>query len=612
MDLKQYLHIIRKWTWLILLGAILGGFAAYLFSNYQEPIYRSTAKVLVSQPSRDQLSDFGYISGYQMVLTYSELLMTSPVLNKASEKLNTQVTSDMVSVQQVRDTNILSVSVEDTDPNRAANIANMLIEVLVQQNEDLQASRFSASEESLHSQIEVVQNQITSLQAEITNVSEENLQTQMANVEGQISSLQSDIVDLQIKIAALETREETRPYQPTPTLAPETLSQIQENRLDLQQKQGMLNLYQELYFNLLSSDSSGNPILTSGAGSNQYQSTLALYQQIYANLLSDYEAVRLSRMENTTTVVSVEPATPKMQPIRPKPVTNTLLGSVAGLMLASGLVFLIEYLDDTVKSPDELSRFSSIPIIGYLPSLNQSKLNGKNQSNVYVQENPRSPAAEAYRSLRTNIEFAGIANQTKTIMITSASPQEGKSTTAVNLASILVQGGKKVVLLDADLRRPFIHRFYKFSNRVGLSEYFRGEVSLESTFNYVDPSRRLIAIPSGKLPPNPAELLGTEQMSALLQQLELISDYIIIDSPPLVVTDPVILATKVDGVLLVIQPGVTRISSVRASIDQLERAQARVLGIALNNITRQNAYYYASYYQQDYYAPDEEEARSLN
>jgi len=255
---------------------------------------------------------------------------------------------------------------------------------LVKQNEELQSSRFSASEESLRSQIEVVQNQISSLQTELAAVSEKNLQTQLINVEEQISILQDEIVALQLNISELQIREEVPSYLPTPTLVPETLSRIQQLQLDFDQKQGMLNLYQELYFNLISASSDGNTSSISGYSSNQYQSTLALYQQIYANLLSDYEAVRLSRLENTATVVSVEPAIPNLQPIRPKPVSNSLLGAVVGLIISGGTVFLIEYLDDTVRIPDEISRFSSIPIIGYLPTIQLSGLNGKNTSIVYV------------------------------------------------------------------------------------------------------------------------------------------------------------------------------------------------------------------------------------
>jgi capsular exopolysaccharide synthesis family protein len=602
MELKQYFYIARKWFWLLILGLILGGGAAFLFSYLQEPIYRSTDKVLISQPSQEPLSDYGYLSGQQLVMTYSELLLTAPVLEEASIRVDYKISATEITVQQIRDTNILSVSVEDTNPERASLIANTIIQVLVEQNEELQTSRFAASEESLRSQIEVVQQQITTLQEQIESETEENIQTQIENIEKQISILQNDIVALQLEISSLELSDIVESWEETPTLTPETVTQIHQLKLNLSQQEGMLNLYQQLYFNLVSSDTNGtSPIRGNTPSTDQYQSTLALYQQIYTNLLRDYEAARLSRLENTTTLVSVEPAVPDFKPIRPKPVTNTLLGMVVGLMLTGGIVFIVEYLDDTIKSPEEISRIVSTSIIGYVPNIQTSSLNGHSKNSVYTLENPRSPTAEAFRSLRTNIEFAGVANPLKSFIITSTGPQEGKSTVAANLAAIMVQGGKRVILVDADMRRPFIHRLYKFENRLGLSEFFRNEVSLTDTFNYVDSTNQLIAIPSGKLPPNPAELLNSVKMEELLRELETLADYIILDCPPLAVTDPVVLSSKVDGTLFVVQPTVTKLHSMSIALDQLERAQARVIGIVMNNINRQSSYYYQSYYQSNYY-----------
>lgn len=599
MELRQYFQIIRKWLWLLVLGAILGGGASYLFSIYQQPVYQSTAKVMVSQPSRDQLSDLGYLSGQQLVLTYSELLLTSPVLNEVSQYLDTDVTSNMITVQQVRDTNILSVKVEDINPDRAAIIANLLIDVLVRQNEALQASRFSASEESLKSQIEVVQGQIAALEEQIASATEENLQTQLVSVEEQISILQNDVVALQLNISELQS-------QIDQGINLENQGQLQQYQLDLDQKQSMLDLYQELYFNLISYDTGDTSSVFSGSGySSQYQGTLALYQQIYANLLSDYEAVRLSRLENSVTVFSVEPAVPDKQPVRPKPIINTMLGIAVGLMFSGGIVFLIEYLDDTVKSADEIHRLTSIPIIGYLPKIELSSLNGNNKSAVYVQERPQSPVADAFRSLRTNIEFSGVTFPAKRIMVTSPEPGVGKSSTAANLASILVQAGNTVVLIDADLRKPNVHRYYKFSNRFGLSEYILGNLNTAQAFKYVEGSKRLIVIPSGKLPPNPAELLASEKMNSLLQELEEVADYIIIDTPPLMIPDSLALSNKVDGVLLVIQPGKTQLSFVKAAIDQLQRAESRIIGMVFNNTSNKTGRYYSNYYQTPYYQREE-------
>jgi len=460
MELKQYLNLIRKWIWLFVLVALLGGGAAYIFSSYQDPVYESTAKVLVFQPSSDQLSDLGYLSGQQLVITYSELLLMSPVLNEVSRELNIEVIPEMISVQQFRDTNILSVSVQDLDPYRAAAIADMLIIVLINQNEELQENRFSASEESLKNQIEVVQNQIANLEQEMETEAVENFQKQLASVEDQIETLEADIVNLQIQIEQLQSLDQSI----------ETQTQLQQSRLDLQRKQGVLDLYQGLYFNFLSYETSPNSSRINTSLSSQVQSTLALYQQIYTSLLSDYEAVRLARMENSVSVISVEPAIPELEPIRPKLFINTILGIIVGLMIGFGLSFIIEFFDDTVNSETDVNRITNLPVLGYLPKISSVNMNGNSQSKVYVQENPRSPVADAFRSLRTNIEFSNIAFPIKRLIITSPDQQEGKSTTAVNLASILVQGGKQVILIDADLRRPTLHGFYKFPNRLGLSE----------------------------------------------------------------------------------------------------------------------------------------------
>jgi len=610
MELKQYLQIVRKWLWLIILSTILGAGAAFGFSSYQEPVYKSSAKAMLSQPSWDQLSDLGFYYPFQLIQTYSQLITTTPFLDEVSERVGAHVNTGMVSTEQIGETNIIAVSVEYYDPQIAADIANMLIEVLIRQNEALETNRFSESEISLQKQIEVVQTQITSLEDEITSTSEESVQSQLTTVEEQIAQLQTEIVGLQLNISELQASlpaPSQYAWIPTPTVDIVIQTEIHQYQLELEQRQGLLNKFQDIYFNLLTFDSSElsltNPNRT---GNTQYQNTLALYQQIYSSLLSEYERARLSRLEKAINIVSVEPAIPSPNPVRPQPITNSLLGAIVGFMLAGGVIFLIEYLDDTVKSPEDIQRFTDAPVIGYLPAYRSSSINGDSKTKVFVLEYPRSPVAESFRSLRTNIEFAEIPYPTKIIMVTSPEPQEGKSTTAANLAAMLSQGGKKVFLVDADLRRPTLHKTYNFPNRMGLTEYFRGEVDITGTFNYVDDDKQLIAITSGKLPPNPTELLASEKMCQFLGQLKKEQAYVIIDTPPLMVTDPVVLISKVDGVLLVIEPGKTKLSSLQTSIEQLERAKARIIGIALNNLSKKSRYYFANYYHTDYYYGDEE------
>jgi len=216
---------------------------------------------------------------------------------------------------------------------------------------------------------------------------------------------------------------------------------------------------------------------------------------------------------------------------------------------------------------------------------------------------PRSPISEAFRSLRTNLQFAGVETPIRTLLVTSASPSDGKTTIAANLASVIAQGGRNVVIVDADLRRPRVHKMFQLSNRVGLTDQFirtqdRFDGSLKST-----EIPNLHAITSGNLPPNPSELLSSGRMSEILNLLHDQFNTVIIDSPPtLLVTDAMVLAQRVDGVLLVVKPSVTKWSALRQSIEQLQHVKANLLGIVVNdiNIGRSRYYYYRGYYRQKY------------
>jgi capsular exopolysaccharide synthesis family protein len=263
------------------------------------------------------------------------------------------------------------------------------------------------------------------------------------------------------------------------------------------------------------------------------------------------------------------------------------------------VAFLIEYLDDTIKTPEEISRAFGLPVIGFIADTTS---NGDEPGGVAVAEAPRSPLAEAFRALRTNLEFADVDKKLQTLLITSPIPTDGKTTVAANLAVSLVQGGKKVVLLDADLRRPRIHRAFNISNKIGLSDIFRwSEATAAHVMKTWEKMENLVIIPSGKLPPNPTELLGSTRMDDILAEAKELGDIVIIDSPPFVVSDATVLAAKVDGVLLVLQPGRTSLGAAQAMVEQLERANANIVGVVLNRIQRRQGLYYGGY--RSYYAP---------
>ena len=198
----------------------------------------------------------------------------------------------------------------------------------------------------------------------------------------------------------------------------------------------------------------------------QFQARLTQYRTIYSNLVISYEQMRLAEAQTSTNVIVTEPATPSQVPISPKTMLNTLLALVSGMLLAVGMVFMVDALDDTLKNPDEIRKKFDLPILGVIT---RHEMKDEKPISSYK---PRSPVAEALRSLRTNITYAAVDTPLTRILITSATSQEGKTSIAANLAVVLAQGEKKVLLMDADLRRPMVHRKFGLHNQVGLSDLF--------------------------------------------------------------------------------------------------------------------------------------------
>ena len=345
-----------------------------------------------------------------------------------------------------------------------------------------------------------------------------------------------------------------------------------------------------------------NKSLESGVDKQaQFEADLALY----STLLQSYELLRVTEAGAVSGVVPVEPAEPDFDPVRPRTFMNTLLAVVVGGMLGLGAVFLIEYLDDTVKSPEQVERTLGLPVLGIIAKID----NNHAETGVHVAEVPRSPISEAFRALRSNIQFAAVDRPIHTLLITSAGPDEGKSTVCTNLGAVMAQGGRKTVILEADLRRPRVHTLLGLERSFGLSDLFIQEkLTLDGALQDTAVAD-LQAVASGDLPPNPAELLGSERMAQILEKLVAKTDMVIIDSSPAaVVTDPVVLSAKVDAVLLIVEPGKTELPAARHVVEALRRAGANLIGVVFNNVPLKRANYYGSYkYQYTYsYESDNE------
>jgi capsular exopolysaccharide synthesis family protein len=285
-----------------------------------------------------------------------------------------------------------------------------------------------------------------------------------------------------------------------------------------------------------------------------------------------------------------------------------LLSSVIALAIAAAGAYLLEYLDDTLKTPEEIHQLLDLPVVGYITEMEKGKDIGS-----YVSKQPRSVIAEAFRALRTDLEFVGVDRPLKTILISSSGVSAGKTSVAINLALVMAQGGKKVILLDCDLRKPSVHKYTGIPNQRGLSDVFRGNLDIyNAAVNWKEGN--IFIIPSGSIPPNPAELLGSKKMDQILDSLERTADVVIVDGPPFLVSDATILSSKVDGVLMVVRHGYTRRGEAQTALRQLHRTEARILGVVLNRIPRAAEGYGGLYrYYHAYYGDDEEElARMKN
>jgi uncharacterized protein involved in exopolysaccharide biosynthesis len=379
MEIRQYWLLFRKWMWLLILGGVLGGAAAYLFSMRLPTIFQTTTRVMVSRVSGQDQSDYYSIySDIQLSKTYKNLFASGPVLQTLSDQLGYQVSKDAVEVIQVPDSSLLDVTVSGGDAVRTAEIANKLVDVFISYNETLQARRYEASEQTLQNQITQVEAQIDRLQDEMSqsNANTEKLQEeqqeeqdhqQLSELQAQLDSTESEIINVEADLVLFfptpmptstpETYFSSTPTPvPTPTLSPAALVDYKETQNRLDKLQTLRNLYKNAYANLLvlgsSSEVGNNPgnnpnYPSSQNRRDQLQTSLLLYQQIYTSLLNNYETVRLARLQNTPNVVQIEPAKVPSTPVQPKPIGNAMQGIVIGIFVMGAVAFMIEYLDDT-------------------------------------------------------------------------------------------------------------------------------------------------------------------------------------------------------------------------------------------------------------------------
>lgn len=538
-SILDYVQTMWRWLWLLLLVAVAAGAIAYYLTDQQPRVFESETKAIVNVVSRTDYYD-SYTATYtsqRLAETYAQTMITEALLQSVAEKLGYPVTGQ-IEAASVENSPIFTVTVTDSDPQKAADTANAVINAFSEKVSRDQSSRFLELKASLETEI-------AALDAQLTQVNE-----QLALLE---------IKDAEYEAAVERAKELEAAGMTAPKVERDPQDYVDRAELEL--------------------------------AKSQYQSNRA---SLFANL----QQIRLTEVQSATTISQLNQAIPNPDPIQPQPLKSAGLAALVGFMLTAGIVFLVAYLEDEIRDPAEITRKWGVPVIGLITNFTAV------QDPLITMSKPRMPVSEAFRSLRTNLQFSGIDAPLKTLLVTSASPSDGKSSVAANLATVIAQSEKTVVVVDGDMRRPTMHKVFKLSNRLGLSDYFIRTPDKMTGVVKKTSVTGLSIITSGSLPPNPSELLGSTKMHDIVSLLARHFDMVILDSPPLLaVTDALILAKSVDGVILVVDPKKTKRGAIHQAIEQLQRIDARLLGVVLNNVkVKRSSYYYnREYYYSKHY-----------
>jgi tyrosine-protein kinase Etk/Wzc len=346
------------------------------------------------------------------------------------------------------------------------------------------------------------------------------------------------------------------------------------------------------------------------AEQSRLSATVGTMQRTFDNLQSEYQLARIAESVDDGRVQSIDEATLPTFAVSPNRKRAITYSALVGLLLGFALAFGLDRLDDSVKSPDELRDQMELPMLGLIPAIRGERGSRRaadgTVGRLITHADPRSPVAEAYRSMRTNLAFARAQQSPQAIVVASPGPADGKSTTVANLAITFAQQGQRTLLIDADLRRAVLDKAFNVGRSPGLTEAIIGESTLDEVVHQTSvPNLSIVA--SGRFPPNPAELLGSTRMQEILHEAKARFDVVLLDSPPLLaVTDAAVLSTMVDGVVLVIRTERTKRDAVRRALGHVRSVRGRLLGAVLNDVDMRSGAYYGSYghYYYSYYGSE--------
>ena len=516
MEIKRHISLVLRWAWLIILGAASFGTVTYFINQNIAPVYQASARFLIDEaPGAYSGNDYAQILLEQrLAQTYVEMINVRSVREETVQRLGLPFSADSlagkISVSAPEDKQILVITVQDTDYQRAADIANTVGAAFIEQTEARENLRYAGP---------------------------------IATWQERLDEIGDEIEEIEIQINAFPTPESPQ--------AEAALSRL--------------------------------------------QTQLNVAQIRYTEAFNNRNQLQVAQARENSSIIPFEEAQPNPNPIRPRTSANTRVAVAAGVILAVGIIFLVEYLDDTIKTPEQIledTNLSTLGAIAYIPGSEPS-------DDLVTHQMPRAPVSEAFRMVRTNLNFAAVDSGLHTFIVCSASPGEGKSTTAANLAVVIAQTGKRVLVVDADLRRPMQHKIFEIANNQGLTTAILDNQTAVSDHIQETAVPNLSVMTSGPIPPNPAELLNSQRMNQILTELKEKAEVILFDSPPILsVADASILAPQVDGCLLVVEIAKTRRDLFLQAVTCIRNANVHVYGCIMNHPQASRRSYF---YQSDYY-----------
>jgi capsular exopolysaccharide synthesis family protein len=610
ITIKDYLIIIQRRLWIVAVIFSVVTFIGTWQSFRKVPIYETYAKVIVERvvPQVSPLPEM-----YPTKITDREFIKTQVMVIK-SRKIAERTVKYLISkgddtflyskdpvsdfmggvmVSSIEGTQIIKIGYRSTDPLKAAKFANALAENFIQQDLEVKLAGVVSGEEWLKNSLKEMEEKLTKSENDLVNYIKENQILSIQEIERRsqrvLEGLREDKVRTENEIRELSTRYKEKHPKMIALITRlnainEEIEKETKNLMDLNEKMVQYNnLKREVETN----------------------------RTLYETLLKKIKETQVSKESITTDFRILDLADVPGAPVSPNRKRDITTACMWGLFLGVGLALFIEYIDATFKNADDVESYLRLPFLGYVASLSSEKDEIRRLKNIDLisQEFPHARIAESYRSIRTSIIFSSPEDRPlRTILVTSTLPREGKTFISVNLGIVFAHTDERVVILEADMRKPRISKAFNMKNDVGLSSFLTGEAKLEEVIRPTH-IKNLSLISAGPLPPNPTELLTSNKTLILLDELKKRFSRIIVDSPPvLYVADTLILSNIVDGVVLVIYAGKTLLNSILRARQKLQEAKARIIGVILNNVNvrTEDSYYYYHYY---YYSKEKSSSK---